>query len=43
MTVLGKSLLRREQEEGGADFDKQMIVNFKNELEAKSNLQVLTI
>lgn len=37
MTVFGKTLLKKEQDEGG-DFDRDMVALFMQELKARSNL-----
>lgn len=42
MTFFGKTILRREQDEGG-DFDREMVTRFMQELQEKSNLKVFTI
>lgn len=36
------SILKREQEEGN-EFDRDMVVNFMNEMQQKSNLRVFTM
>jgi hypothetical protein len=42
MTFFGKTILRREQDEGG-DFDREMVSTFMEEVRTKSNLKVFTI
>lgn len=42
MTCTGKSLLKKEQDEG-AEFDRDMIVTFMGEIESKSLLKVFTV
>ena len=42
MTFFGKTMLKREQDEG-SEFDRDMVTLFMQEIQTKSNLKVFTI